>query len=253
MRAASALERYLETVRRETRRPQESLPHPPGVHRPVITISRQAGSGAHVVAEELVARLQARAGPGSPPWTVFDRNLVDRVLKDHELPDRLAEFMPEDRVSEIADTMDELFGLHPSTRTLVLDTADTILHLAELGNVVLIGRGANIITSELDRAFHVRLVGSVQRRVEYVQEHLHLGPDAAAKYVREEDLGRKRYLKKYYAKDIDDPLLYHLVINTDRVSCVEAARMIAEALSAHLDASGPAAVRPSRRLVPSLG
>jgi cytidylate kinase len=253
MKAATGLERYLEFVEYESRLLRESLSHPPGVHRPLITISRQAGSGAHLVAEELVARLQARAGPGSSPWTVFDRNLVERVLKDHQLPDRLAEFMPEDRVSEIADTMDELFGLHPSTRTLVRETAETILHLAELGNVVLIGRGANIITGELSRAFHVRLVGSVQRRVQYVQEHLHLGPDAAAKYVREEDLGRKRYLKKYYAKDIDDPLLYHLVINTDRVSYVEAARMIAEASSARPDASGPAAVGPSRLLGHSLG
>ncbi|HLA92953.1 MAG TPA: cytidylate kinase-like family protein [Actinomycetota bacterium] len=252
MKPATGLERYLEFVRYESRLLRESLSNPPRARRPVITISRQAGCGAHVVAEELVARLQARTEPGSSPWTVFDRNLVDKVLTDHELPDRLAEFMPEDRVSEIADTLDELFGLHPSTRTLVRQTAETILHLAELGNVVLIGRGANVVTSEVDRAFHVRLVGSVQRRVEYVQEHLHLSPDAAAKHVREEDLGRKRYLKKYYAKDIDDPLLYHLVINTDRVSHVEAARMIAEASSAHPDASGPAAVGPSRMIEPSL-
>jgi hypothetical protein len=242
MKAATALERYLESVKYTSRPLRESLSHPPGEHGRVITISRQAGSGAHVVAEELIARLEARARPGSPPWTVFDRNLVDRVLKDHELPDRLAEFMPEDRVSGIADTIDELFGVRPSTLTLVRKTADTILRLAELGNVVLIGRGANIITRKLDYAFHVRLVGSVERRIQYVQGYLQLSPQAAAEYVREEDLGRKRYVKKYYAKDIDDPLLYHLVINTDRVSYVEAAQMITEAVSAHPDASGPGTV-----------
>jgi cytidylate kinase len=194
------------------------------------------------VAEELVARLEAQAGPGSPPWTIFDHNLVERVLKDHELPERLAKFMPEDRASGIADTMDELFGVHASASALVRKTADTILHLAELGNVVLIGRGANIVTRKLDYAFHVRLVGSVRRRVHYVEGYLHLSPQAAAEYVRREDLGRKRYVKKYYAMDIDDPLLYHLVINTDRVSYQKAARMIAEAVSAHPDASGPVAV-----------
>ena len=79
----------------------------------MITISRQAGSGAHVVAESLVAGLQARDPQASPPWTMFDRDLVERVLKDHKLPERLAEFMPEDRVSGIADTIDELLGVHP--------------------------------------------------------------------------------------------------------------------------------------------
>ncbi len=96
MRDASALERYLESAKHLTRT-RTSLPRPAGAHRPIITISRQAGSGAHVVAEELVARLQALAPEGAPPWTFFDRNLVDRVLEDHELPERLAESMPEDR------------------------------------------------------------------------------------------------------------------------------------------------------------
>ena len=136
-----------------------------GVPRRAVTISRQTGSGAHSVAEKLATFLQARSPKDACPWTVFDRNLVEQVLEDHNLPQRLAQFMPEDRVSEIADTMDELFGLHPPSWTLVHQTSDTILRLAELGNVILIGRGATIITSKLDYVFHVRLVGSLERRV----------------------------------------------------------------------------------------
>ena len=33
-------------------------------------------------------------------------------------------------------------------------------------------------------------------------------------------------MAKYYDRDIDDPLLYHFVVNTDRVTCGEAARLI---------------------------
>ena len=136
-------------------------------------------------------------------------------------------------MSNMSDTLDELFGLHPSTWTLVRKTADTILHLAELGNVVIIGRGANIITKNLDSAFHVRLVGSETKRIEHLRAYKHLSLEAASEYLRDEDLGRKRYVKKYYAADIDDPLLYHLVINTDLLSYGEAARTIADALRAH--------------------
>jgi cytidylate kinase len=196
-----------------------------------ITISRQAGSGGHTVAEKLIGYLQAQSPGASRPWVVFDRNLVEKVLEDHNLPGRLARFMPEDAISEISDTMDELFGLHPPSLLLVRKTADTILHLAQLGNVVLIGRGAHVITSKLAHVFHVRLVGSLEKRVRRLQELNDLSSKAAAELAHREDLGRQRYLKKYFNKDIEDPLLYHVVINTDLISYEEAARMISLAVA----------------------
>src|ERR1700738_4262292 len=78
-----------------------------------VTISRQTGCGAHVVGEKLTEFLQAHSPNSGPPWTVFDGNLVERVLQDHNLPRRLARFMPEDRISGLANAIDELFGLHP--------------------------------------------------------------------------------------------------------------------------------------------
>lgn len=230
----SAVERYMGSVDYEAR--LRGSPIPQQTRRPAITISRQAGSGAHVVAEELIRRLQAQSPEDQPPWTVFDRNLVEQVLKEHELPERLAEYMPEDRVSEIADTIDELFGLHPSAWTLVRKTAETILHLIEIGNVVVIGRGANILSDRVAHVLHVRLVGSVTRRIEHVQHYLHLDAAAAAEYVRSNDLGRKRYVRKYYDADIDDPLLYHLVINTDLIPYAEAASVIADVVRSRADA-----------------
>jgi cytidylate kinase len=201
-----------------------------GVERRAVTISRQSGAGAHSVAERLAAYLDEHAPNASCPWTIFDRNLVEKVLEDHHLPKRLAQFMPEDRISEMADTMDELFGLHPPSWTLVRNTADTILHLAQLGNVILIGRGANIITSRLDFMFHVRLVASFDRRVANIQRVEGLSLKAARDFARRADRGRKRYVKKYFFKDVDDPLLYHLAINTDLVPEWEAALMIGEAV-----------------------
>ena len=202
-----------------------------GVKRRAVTISRQSGAGGHVVAARLAEYLQAHGVGGTCPWTVFDRNLVDKVLEDHHLPKRLAQFMPEDRTSDITDTMDELFGLHPPSWTLVRQAADTILRLAELGNVILIGRGANIITRSLDYVFHVRLVGSLDRRVQYIANLEHLSPKDAAAFVRREDSGRRRYMKKYFDADVDDPLLYHLVINTDWVAYEDTAALIGRAMA----------------------
>jgi cytidylate kinase len=195
-----------------------------------VTISRQAGSGAHAVAEKLATLLQVRTPKDACPWTIFDRNLVGKVLQEHNLPERVAKFMPEDRTSEIADTMEELFGLHPPSWLLVRKVTETILHLAELGNVILIGRGAAVVTANLRHVFHVRLVSALEKRLQRIQELNHLSKEAALKFIHEEDRGRERYLKKYFKTDVDDPLLYDLVINTDRIPHDQAAGLVAEAV-----------------------
>ncbi len=212
-------------------------PAKPGEHRFIdgqtpraVTLSREAGSGAHVIGEKLAGILDKRCPNTGCHWTVFDKNLVEKVLEDHKLPSRLAQFMREDRISAISDTMDELFNLHPPSSTLVRKTSDTILHLAELGNVILIGRGAVIITRKLNYMFHVRLVGSLERRVAHVMDYMKVSREAAMAFVTAADRGRRRYAKKYFNLDIDDPLLYHLVINTDAVPYDEAAQLIADAM-----------------------
>jgi len=192
-----------------------------------ITISRQSGCGAHVFGEELAACLQARLPPGPRPWTLFDRNLVEAVLHDHHLPARLERFMPEDRASQLNDIIEDLFSLHPPTEVLVRKTSETILHLAELGNVILVGRGANIVTARLPGVIHVRLVGSIEERVGHMLRFDKIGRKEALARLEREDTGRRRYLEKYFRKNIDDPLLYHLIINTDLTTLPEAAHTVA--------------------------
>jgi cytidylate kinase len=58
----------------------------------------------------------------------------------------------------------------------------------------------------------------------------HLSQEAAIQFIEKEDRGRERYLKKYFKADLNDPLLYDLVINTDRITYDHAARLIADAV-----------------------
>jgi cytidylate kinase len=191
-----------------------------------VTISRQTGCGALAIAEKLANYLQARTPEDKPHWTVFDRNLVERVLVEHSLPQRLARFMPENWSSEIEDTLDELFGLHPPSWLLVRETAETILRLVKIGNVIIIGRGANLITSKFDSVFHVRLVAPLQQRAQHIQETEDLDRRAALELIHREDKGRKRYLRKHYEQDINDPLLYHVLLNTGLLDYDRTARLI---------------------------
>ncbi|MEI6349703.1 MAG: cytidylate kinase-like family protein [Verrucomicrobiota bacterium] len=199
--------------------------------RPVITISREAGAGGVTIAG-LIAKLlnQEVEREEAPPWTVFDRNLVERVIEDHDLPKTLQRFMPEDVKPDIKDAVEELLGLHPSSWTLVQHTTQTILNLARLGNVILVGRGANIITARFPHAVHVRLVAPKEARVREMESLHGMDHGAALEFVGKTDRARRRYVQRYFDTAIDDPLNYSLILNTGRIDFQTAAHLVVEAV-----------------------
>jgi cytidylate kinase len=136
--------------------------------------------------------------------------------------------MPEDRRSTIQDVTEELLGLRPPSWVVVPMVAETILRLVGAGHVIVIGRGATVIASQIPGVFHVRLVASLAGRVERVQSIRHLHRDEAIQFIEKEDRGTRRYLKAYYHTHVENELLYHLVVNTDRVPYDEAAALIVE-------------------------
>ena len=214
---------YLISQMKE-QKPKRFRPPAPG---PAITMSYLTGSGEHEVAKRVAGILQAAGPKGAVRWTVFDRQLVEEVLKSHRLPEAMAKFMPEDRRSFIAEEMDELLGLHPPAWIVVPQIAETVLHLAEAGHVILVGRGAGFITARMANVFHVRLIASWPGRIERVRKIENLSAKAAAKFIARRDRGRSRYAKAYFHGRADDDLLYHLVVNTDRIPPPAAAALIA--------------------------
>ena len=66
-----------------------------------------------------------------------------------------------------------------------------------LGNVILIGRGGNVITAKLPHVFHVRLVAPLEKRIEHAHQFYRLTRNEAHKFCLSQDLARERYLKKF--------------------------------------------------------
>jgi cytidylate kinase len=224
----ASLDRCFSFVHSHTVPPAQGVAEP-RVRR-AVTISRQAGCGALLVAEKLAGYLQQHSPQERAAWTVFDRELMDKVLADHDLPQHLAKFLPEDRVSQIEDALADIFRVRPTAHTVIEQTAETMLHLAELGCVILIGRAGNIVTAKLPHVLHVRLVAPLADRIERITRDDHKSPAAARRFCLEEEQARTRYMKTYFNADINDPLQYHLILNTSRVGHENAARLIGEAL-----------------------
>ncbi len=200
----------------------------PRLLKPAITISYQSGAGAHEIAEHLAQILQKTEFKGDSPWAVFDQRLIEEALEEQRWPKKLAEKITEEKRFFIDDLMDDLFGLRPPTWVLVPQVVETTLRLALAGHAILVGHGATVVTANLRNVFHVRLTGSLQKRVERVQKLRNLTAAAAAKIVRKEDYDRGRYIKAHFHARLDNELLYDLVINTDRVSEGDVVAVIVE-------------------------
>lgn len=95
---------------------------------------------------------------------------------------------------------------HRASREILLARAAT-------GEGVILGRGAVAALRDDPRALRVRLTGPVKRRIE---QALRLGaPDreSAERALRQLDRAHADYVRQFYDVDIDDPALYHLVID----------------------------------------
>jgi hypothetical protein len=195
---------------------------------PAVTLSYQTGAGEHEIAARIAEILQAAEPAVTVPWTVFDRQLVEQVLKEHQFPESMAKFVPEDRRSFVEDEIGELLGLHPPAWVIVPQIAETILHLANAGHVILVGRGATFITARMPNVFHVRLVAPLPNRIDRVRMEENMSTKEAAKFIAKKDRGQSRYAKAYFHGHADDDLLYHLMVNTGWIPYLTAAQLIAD-------------------------
>jgi cytidylate kinase len=104
------------------------------------------------------------------------------------------------------------------------------LRFADLGGVILIGRGGNLVTAKLPHVLHVRLVAPLEDRIERICRDDNKSPAESRKFCLEEEQARARYIKTYFNADINDPMGYHLVINTSLVGCENTAKLIGDAV-----------------------
>jgi cytidylate kinase len=107
--------------------------------------------------------------------------------------------------------------------------------LAREGNVLIIGRGGQVLLRDHPRALHVQIVAPLTCRVKVVMGREGLNKRAAQNRVRASDRARFDYVRRYHDADWLDPSLYHLVINTGRVPVTTAVDLIIAAKRALLD------------------
>jgi len=114
-----------------------------------------------------------------------------------------------------------------------------VLELAESGHAVLSGRGATLLLAKLPQVLRVRITAPEHVRAQRIQQQQGLTLEAAAQFVADTDRERAARIRFLYQADWSDPLLYDLLINTERLSVERGAGLILNVLDDRRFQSGP--------------
>ena len=187
---------------------------------PFVTISRQSGAGGHLLAYVLLTEFLKHRdnNPAFEGWHVFDKELCEVVARDPLLQNDMEVLVAEKYRSEFNDFIESLFTGRSEQHMLYRTTFRVVRMLALIGKVILVGRGGALVTADLPQGIHVRLVAPEAHRVVWMMKRFKLNKEDARKAVLKQDADRRKLIKLFFHRDIEDPLLYDMVWNTGKVS-----------------------------------
>ncbi|MBJ6752762.1 cytidylate kinase-like family protein [Geomonas anaerohicana] len=191
---------------------------------PTVTLTREFGCEGYPVAERLQGILEKRSGK---PWVVMDRALLDAVAKDHNLSDGILRNLG--TKNRFLDDMLSTFSPRwRSDKDYYRLLCRQIVALATEGNVILVGRGASILTQNTGNCYHFRIIAPMSFKVKAVASRCGISADQAQDMVTEKQRQRDAFLKDFLGRDITDPTLYHLVFNNARLTAARIAEVMAD-------------------------
>src|SRR6516162_4580377 len=205
------------------RRAAAAQPHiePTIPHAFSIALSREAGTPASAVAQE-VGRLLG--------WQVYDRQLLEQIAHDMGLRTNLLESVDERRKGWLAESIEGLMAVSFVNESgFAHHLVKTVLALGTHGECVIVGRGAAFILPPAT-TLRVNLVASLPERVAAMARMLGISEHEAAEQIRTLDHQRAEFLRFHFRKTPNDPCDFDLVLNASRLSVVQMAELIAEAL-----------------------
>lgn len=192
--------------------------------RPTITISREFGCEGYPVAEKTKAILEEKTGQ---PWLIMDKALLDEVSKTHHLLETaLAKLGEKSRLVEdvISTFSPSWLTEHDYYRLLCRE----ILALAVGGNVIIVGRGAAVVTQSLDNCFHFRLFATMQFKTEYIARRCGLSGHEAEAFIEKKQRQRDTFMRDFLNCDSKELQYYHLVFNNNRNPNERIAKLISD-------------------------
>ena len=190
---------------------------------PCITISREFGCQAYPLATELARRL-------GESWSVIDREILEEVA-------RVSGFTIE-KIEKSRDTpavLKAIFAMflddsHAEETQLSTHLRRAICKFATTGNCIIVGSGGVVTAPKMKNIFHLRLVAPLEFRINKVMASRDMDQVQAANFVNLHQKQRDDFVTRLAGSRVDDPLLYHLVLNNNLLNPEQMAAIVEKSL-----------------------
>ena len=199
----------------------------------VVTISRQFGAGG----DEIALKMSELLG-----YDLVDNALIVKVAEragvSFETVEHLDEKYQSRAVGFLKSLIEPRMGKilaggeqHIDPKQFVEYAKTVIRGLADHGNVIVVGRGSQFILKDVDNAFHIKIIADENIRAERIMARHDISHQEALDRVRKSDKMRTHFIERYLKADWDDPLGYHVAIDSARLGIDTTAEILANAVS----------------------
>ena len=191
----------------------------------VITISREYGSGGHVIGEKLAEKLGVK---------LYDKYLIDEAAEElgysREFVKENEQNIPTGKLWELIFTDDSIpISMNPSKDDAIfVSQSRAIKRIALNESCVIIGRCANWILRHDENSFHVFVCSDIDFAVRRVSHYLNVDAETAKEQILQTNKARANHYWKYTGGNWADARGYDLVVNTSKISIDTIVEMICE-------------------------
>jgi len=202
---------------------------------PYISISRDFGCMANVIAEKLSEKLSRRNyNQGvKKRWEWLNQSILTESAKALEISPSKIEYVFQSQkktmMDEIVSAMSARY--YKSDRKIRKTIIDVIRSIVISGNVILVGRGGVAFAKDNPKSIHIKLVAPIEWRVDHISKNYNKTNAEALKYIREVDQERKYLIDSFIGQDTDLSI-FDLVLNRKTMSEAEIITIILNLIEA---------------------
>lgn len=205
---------------------QSVLSKPAGQEGPVITISRQTGCDARLVAEHVVEYLNRNYG--ITKWKWVDKDVIYKIAAELNTdPQRVESIFKGKELSNLSEMIMAFSGSFITDSRVKKAIKDVVLSICKEGHIVIVGRGGVSIAREISNSLHIRMVAPLYWRVENIMKKMNMDIEAAEEYVVDTDEKRYNLIQTFLdKKSLNMDYLFDATINREFFGIPETAELI---------------------------
>lgn len=199
---------------------------------PVITLAREYGCPAKVVAkqlaEDLTRKMQVKGIPVS--WRFITKEIMAESARELEVDSSRIKYVFDYEQKSVMEEIlsAQLTKYYKSDRKIRDTIAKVIRNIACEGNVIIVGRGGVSITHDISKSLHVMLNAPLEWRSLRISEKFDMSQEAARLECIDIDKKRQQF-RDYFQGRNTDYTQFDLSVNCMTLSVDEMVKIIIKA------------------------